>query len=432
MSETKKLIKNSSIVFVGTIVGSVFSYLFNMLMGRQLGPKSYGEMTALLSLLSIISVFGGAILTVAMRYFSEFQAEGDLRRMKKLLALLTRNVYFLSAGILLVLFALIKPISGYLLIDNYLPIGIAFSSLIFGMVIMVNKGFLQGVQKFSATSMIGALEMFLRLTLGLLLVYFGFHLSGALSAIVIATAVCYFLTFFPIESTIAKMKVETLPKKVRRQFDKSDLIKYLLPAVLTSGFLALFLNLDIILVKHYFSPTDAGIYSAVSTIAKIILYATSPVIAVMFPMISEKQVTGEKHFKIFFFSLFFVVFGAFIILGLYALAPAKIIQLLYGKEYISLFYLLPEIGLAIMLYSLINLFVNYYLAIKKFFFIWFFLLAVIFQLITVSIWHDSILIVVRLLITTFLLLFILLFGYYIFGKKNQILSLIADNLELRN
>ena len=426
MSETGKLFKNSSIVFVGTIVGSVFSYLFNMLMGRQLGPKSYGEMTALLSLLSIISVFGGAILTVAMRYFSEFQAEGDLRRMKKLLALMTRNVYFLSVGILLVLFALIKPISGYLLIDNYLPVGIAFSCLVFGLVIMVNKGFLQGVQKFSATSTIGALETFLRLTLGLLLVYFGLGLNGALSAIVLASAICYFVTFFPIQSAIAKMKIGNRAKKSYGHFNKADVVKYLIPAALSSGFLALLLNLDIILVKHYFSPADAGVYSAVSTIAKIILYATAPVISVMFPMISEKQVTGEKHFKIFFFSLFFVFFGSFIILGIYALAPAKIIQILYGKEYISLFYLLPEIGLAIVLYSVINLFVNYYLAIKKFFFLWFFLLAIIFQLVAISFFHDSILIVVRLLILTFLLLFLLLFGYYIFGKRKQILSLILE------
>ncbi|TSC93643.1 MAG: capsular polysaccharide biosynthesis protein [Candidatus Berkelbacteria bacterium Athens1014_28] len=410
MSETGKLFKNSSIVFVGTIVGSVFSYLFNMLMGRQLGPKSYGEMTALLSLLSIISVFGGAILTVAMRYFSEFQAEGDLRRMKKLLALMTRNVYFLSVGILLVLFALIKPISGYLLIDNYLPVGIAFSCLVFGLVIMVNKGFLQGVQKFSATSTIGALETFLRLTLGLLLVYFGLGLNGALSAIVLASAICYFVTFFPIQSAIAKMKIGNRAKKSYGHFNKADVVKYLIPAALSSGFLALLLNLDIILVKHYFSPADAGVYSAVSTIAKIILYATAPVISVMFPMISEKQVT----------------FGSFIILGIYALAPAKIIQILYGKEYISLFYLLPEIGLAIVLYSVINLFVNYYLAIKKFFFLWFFLLAIIFQLVAISFFHDSILIVVRLLILTFLLLFLLLFGYYIFGKRKQILSLILE------
>jgi len=209
MGETKKLFKSSFIIFAGTIVGSIFSYLFNMLMGRYLGPKQYGEMTALLSLLTIISVAGGAILTIVMRYSSELFSAGKYKALKKLFLVFTKYVYFLALAFILICLVLIKPIANYLSIDNLVPVIIAFSSLVFGLAMMVNKGLLQGAQKFAAVSVVGVLEMALRLALGILLVKIGLEVSGALLAIVIATALSYFATFIsikPIFKNISKDK----------------------------------------------------------------------------------------------------------------------------------------------------------------------------------------------------------------------------------
>jgi len=315
---------------------------------------------------------------------------------------------------------LIKPIANYFSIDNLLPVAIAFSGLIFGMVTMVNKGLLQGVQKFSAVSLIGVLEMALRLGLGILLVKIGFAVSGALSAVILATAIGYAATFFPIRKIFKNSHQDKVSKF--HLFDKKEIGKYFGPAFLSSLLLIIALNLDVILVKHYFSPADAGMYSAVSAIGKIILYVTAPIISVMFPMISEKTVSGEKHYKLLFFSLMFVIVGALIVLAAYVIAPAKIIGLLYGSQYVSLFYLLPEIGLAILLYSLINLLTNYYLVVKDFRFLWFFLIAVAGLTLAISQFHSSLLLVVRLMILFFGLLFLSMMVYYLLSKRDQIKS----------
>ncbi|MCX6810272.1 MAG: oligosaccharide flippase family protein [Candidatus Berkelbacteria bacterium] len=418
MSETKKLVKSSFIIFAGTIVGSVFSYLFNMLMGRYLGPKSYGEMTALMSLLMIISVAGGAILTVVMRYSSELYSGGKYRALKKLFAIFTRYVYFLSLALILILLVLVKPIANYFSIDSLLPVFIAFSSLIFGLVMMVNKGVLQGAQRFTAVSFLGVLEMALRLALGIFLVKIGFAVSGALLAIVVATAVSYLVTFVSIKPIFQNLSGDKISKN--HLFDKKEIVKYFGPAFLSSVLLIIALNLDVILVKHYFSPTDAGMYAAISAIGKIVLYITAPIITVMFPMISEKTVSGERHYKLLFFSMLFVIIGALLVLIAYVIAPAKIIGILYGQQYVPLYYLLPEIGLAVLLYSLINLLTSYYLVVKDFHFLWFFLVAVIGLVTAISLYHPSLLIVVRLMILDFGLLFAAIIGYYLFSKKDQI------------
>jgi len=283
---------------------------------------------------------------------------------------------------------------------------------------MVNRGVLQGAQKFTAVSFIGILEMSLRLVLGILLVKLGFAVSGALLAIVVATVVSYFATFIPIKPIFKNLDSDKASKN--HLFDKTEILKYSWPALLTSLLLIVALQMDIILVKHYFSPADAGVYAAISSIGKIVLYITAPIISVMFPMITEKTVSGERHYKLLFFSMLFVIIGSLLVLGIYVVAPAKVIGILYGQQYISLYYLLPEIGLAILLYSLINLFANYYLVVKDFRFLWFFLLAIAGSVTTISLYHPSLVIVVRILILYFGLLFASMMGYYLFSKKEQI------------
>lgn len=418
MGETKKLFQSSFIIFAGTMVGSVFSYLFNMLMGRYLGPKNYGEMTALMSLLMIISVAGGGILTVVMRYSSELYSQKKFRALSKLFAVFTRYISFFSLALILILLVLVRPIANYFSIESLLPVFIAFSSLIFGLVMMVNKGVLQGAQRFTAVSFLSVLEMALRLVLGIILVKIGLAVSGALLAVVIATAVSYLATFVSIKPLFRNLGADKTSKN--HLFDKKEIVKYFGPAFLSSVLLVIALNLDVILVKHYFSPADAGIYAAISSIGKIVLYITAPIVTVMFPMISEKTVSGERHYKLLFFSMLFVIIGALLVLATYVVAPAKIIGILYGQQYVSLFYLLPEIGLAVLLYSLINLLANYYLVVKDFRFLWFFLLAVIGMVTAISFYHSSLLVVVRIMILSFGLLFAAMIGYYLFSKKQQI------------
>lgn len=424
MGDTKKLIKSSTIVFVGTIIGSFFAYLFNMLMGRQLGPTQYGEMTAILSFIAIVSVIGSTVLTISMRYSSELFNQGYFKALRKLYLFSTKYLIIFGAGLFLISIIASGFIAKFLTIGSSLPVIIASISIIFSLLIMLNKGFLQGLQKFTAVSFVNMLEMTLRLLLGLLLVYLGLKLNGAVSAIVLATAITYFVAFFPLKEIF-----KTSGKTENFKFDKKEIVSYSWPTLVTSIFLVIALNFDIIIVKHYFDPTTAGIYSAISTIAKIILYISTPIVSVMFPMISEKTVKGDKHFKLFFASLFLTIITTIMILAIYVIAPGKIITLLYGNKYLELYSLLPETGLYILFYALINLLINYYLVIKNFFFLYIFGLILLAQTITVIFWHPSVLSIVRLLIASNGILFVLLLVYYLYTKKDQIMASLKGDYE---
>src|SRR3989339_1486212 len=131
MSIGQRLIKSSTIILVGTVVASLFSYLFNMLMGRMLGPIKYGELTALMSLLAIISVAGGAILTITMRYSGELYALKNYSAIKRLFWYFTR--YLLIFGVALFALGAIfsRQIGEFFSISDNVAVIIILLSIVF-------------------------------------------------------------------------------------------------------------------------------------------------------------------------------------------------------------------------------------------------------------------------------------------------------------
>jgi len=428
MTEIKKLLSNSLIVFAGTIIGSAFSYLFNMMMGRMLGPEHYGSMTALMSVITIVSVGGGAILTVVMKYSSDLYHEGYFDALKKLFSITTKYLLILSSVLFLILLILAKPITTFFAIDSTVPAIIAIFSVVFGYLIVINRGILQGLQKFMPLSITNALESLLKFIFGIALVKVGLSLNGALSAIVLATAIVYFVTYF---LSRRELNVPSKDESARTfHFDKKEIFKYALPVFISTFFLVIAMNIDVIMVKHFFPAREAGLYSAVSTVGKIILFITAPIISVMFPMISERKIKGNKHFGVLFLSIVLTLLAGLAIVGIYVVMPSKVLSILYGSGFTDLYYLLPGVGFAFLCYSLVNLLSNYFLAIEDYVFLWIFGAVILLQLGVIWFWHPTIFATVMVVIVSFSLLFFLMMIYYLFTKKEQILSLLqGERLE---
>jgi len=417
MGDTKRMLKNTVVIFIGSILAGAFSYLFNMLMGRLLGPVQYGELAAVLSLVNIFTVVGGVVMTTTMYHVGELYGLGNTAGIKKLLQIFSKYIFALSILFFFFAAAFAVPIANFFSLTHLVPVIIAFSGFLFGFVSLINKGILQGTQRFFAFSVVNLLEMILRVMLGVLLVKVGFSVSGAILATVLATVLTYGISFWPIGSFLKKVKTN---EKADFHFKKGDILNYSWPVLASTLLLSAMLNLDIIMIKHYFPGSDAGLYAATSTVAKIILYITAPIISVMFPMILEKKAKGEKHYKMLIFALALTVIGALLVLGVFAIVPGSVMKVLYGSDYTALYSFLPQLGIYVLFYTLVNLLANYYLAIKNFVFIIFMALATATVLVWSSLYHPSILVVIRIFITSQVLLFAAMIGYYLFIKREQI------------
>ena len=191
---------------------------------------------------------------------------------------------------------------------------------------------------------------------------------------------------------------------------------------------------DVILVKHFFSPHEAGIYASLSTLGKIILFAAGPISGVMFPIISKRKSRGENFKKIFLYSFVATFLFGVTICILYLLFPQFAIRLLFGSAYLEASNLLIWFGVFIGLFTLSSLLINFSLSLGKTGVVIFPLIASIAQIVLILLFHTNLytIVLISVLINALLLLTLLI--YLTFGKvlRNERRSTNGDKINLNN
>jgi O-antigen/teichoic acid export membrane protein len=248
--------------------------------------------------------------------------------------------------------------------------------------------------------------------LGLVLVWIGFSVLGAMWAVVIAALVSYLVS--------RKMIVAYIDTKANpNNYHLKSFYKYSIPVLIQAFALTSFFTIDVILVKHFFSPFDAGIYAALSTLGKIVFFASSPITAVMFPIVSGRYTKGEKYKKILLASIGATVLISFGVVFLYFLFPNIAIGALYGKSYLSASSNLVWMGLFIAFYTVSYLLTNFFLSIGKTNIVYVPLIAAILQISGIWIWHNSLLGVIQISLTIMVMVCLTLLGYLRYNSYSQ-------------
>ncbi|MCX6706185.1 MAG: hypothetical protein NTV24_03745 [Candidatus Woesebacteria bacterium] len=172
-----------------------------------------------------------------------------------------------------------------------------------------------------------------------------------------------------------------------------------------------------ILVKHFFSPFQAGIYAALSTLGKIIFFAVSPIAATMFPIIAGRKSRGEKYGKVFLTSFGITLIVSITIVFFYWLFPNIAIGILYGKAYLSASIELVWMGIFILFYTLASLLVNFSLSLGRTRVVLFPFLAAVIQIVALSIWHNSLLQVIQVSLVIMTVLFFVISIYLLYNRR---------------
>jgi hypothetical protein len=143
----------------------------------------------------------------------------------------------------------------------------------------------------------------------------------------------------------------------------------------------------------------------------------------MFPLIVKKHAKNENYNNIFKMAIAMVFIPSVFISIFYFLYPNLSISFIVKNEmYQSASGLLGLFGIFITIYSLITLFVYYFLSIKKTNVYVPVLLAALSQLFLITLYHDSLFIVVIISLSVVLILLTTLIIYYIkiYGKHGRI------------
>jgi O-antigen/teichoic acid export membrane protein len=371
------LFGGSAVMIVGSNLANFFAYIYHFILGRMLGKSMYGELVAFLSLLAILSATYSFVNLVIVKYVSGTDKKGQ----RELYAWFNRLIIKFGVPATLLVF-LLTPVFKNILHMDYSIVIFAAPIFFLGFVAYIYRSFLQGLLKFSKNVFLVNIELFGRLAFGLLLVIIGLGVFGAVVGILIALAVSVFMGRHYLKEYVIKSTdgVFMPDKKV---------LTYSLTILINTIAVTSIISIDILLVRHYFSAADAGTYAAVSTLGKTILFATLPISAVMFPIISGKYAKGQKYLKIFWGSLLMTLSVAGIILVLFLFLPSLAINILYGVEYIQASSYLFAYGIFITIFSINSLFLNYFLSIEKTKIVFLSAAVAITQLLGIIIYHDS-------------------------------------------
>lgn len=411
---TKSLLRGSLILLIGLNFVNLVNYLFNVLMGRMLGPEDYGLLISLFALIYIVAVPSTTIITVAMKFTSDYKARGEIGKINSLLRYLSKRVALLSL-ICFILIAVASPfIAQFIHSPSVAPIILVGVSLIMFFLIPVNRGILQGLQNFTDFVVNSNIDPIVKIILGVFLVWIGWGVNGTLTAMIVAGIAAYVFSFLSLRNFLSPNNQIIETKKIK-EYSFSSLIALFLIAV--------FINIDIILVKHYFSPEEAGHYGALATLGKIILFASTPIVSAMFPMIAERHEQKKHHFDLLFNTLAMVSAVSSIVVIIYYLAPQLVIKYLFGPQYITVYPYLGAFGVAVLLYSLVNVMVNYYLSIHRLKFIPWLLVMAVLEIMLITFYHQNFAQIINILILTMgATLFGLMF-MHLLEKKDRILNL---------
>ncbi len=355
-----ELEKNSFMLFIIMMFGNFLNYLFQIIMGGLLDVEDYGRLSALLSIIAILSVISGVMTMVTAKYTVEYVHHERLHRLRYLFISILKVIAVFAGAILLLGIVFSSVISRELKIGNDILVIATVIASVVSLFTSVVLGILQGLKRFFHFGMTSFLAILGKFAFGIALVLIGLQLYGPITAIILGMFISFGYGIFQIRSQIIRPEndgPEPFPKQMFFRFVGKVIVIQVCISLITNG--------DILLVKYFFSEQEAGIYSSAMMIGKISLYAATAIVAALFPMTMEKVVKGVGAKRLLFKSLLYSGGIAVLCALVLNLFPDFIINILYGQKYLSSAPLLLPISSLVIPVTIFTILMNYQMATGK-------------------------------------------------------------------
>jgi len=377
------LLRAGSIFLAGSIAVAVFNYLYHVFMGRMLGPGDYGILGSLFAIIYIIAFSTKTFGLVLSKFSAEFHGKNEFGNLKSLVKRSFKKLACLGAIVLILFFAVSPFIAEFMHLDSISGIVIVGFIAYFSVLFAILTGALNGLQKFVWQNIAIVVSIFIKFFLAIILVYFGMGVNGALIAIMLGLVLGIFIAELPLSKLLKGIEA--------RRFDSKRIYAFFTPAFLSILFPILLITLDHILVKHFFTSVDAGIYTASGNIGKIIWFSSGFFIYAMYPKIIELKSKNKETKKLLEKTLLYTTFLAMGGVFIYFLVPEFLISIIYGSQYLSASPLIGIFGLSLGVYSISQVLIYYNLAVEKYGFLFFLFIGLVIEILGIISFHKTLL-----------------------------------------
>jgi O-antigen/teichoic acid export membrane protein len=356
---SKELEKSSIIIFTLSMGANVINYIFQITTSRLLSVSDFGAMNALFSLLMLAALPSSVFALVVSKYTAEFNSDNQSLKIPYFIKKMAMYAGIISIIVSVIIILSAPFIRSFLLIDDPYVVELLAVAAGLGIVSPVFSGGLQGLKKFVNLGLFSIIVAIVKLGLSILLIFLGFSLLGIAGALIIAGIVSIAYGAMVIKKHFSGTKPQRL--NVSREI----VFRFMLVSLITSICLAVFTNIDMLMVKHFFNETNAGLYSSAMQFGKILLYVPTAFVLAMFPIAAEENARSGNPFSILKKSL---LYCAVLTIGgaiLFCAFSQFFITFLFGQKYIEAAALILPACLMVIPLGFNTTIMNFSLAINK-------------------------------------------------------------------
>lgn len=314
----EKLLGGSLTLLAGSGLVGLTNLVYNVVTARLLGPTGFAHATAVYTLLMLASAITLSFQVVCAKYVANHETPEDKAA---IFAALHLRAWVAGIALGLLLFVFNHVLMVYLNLPDKVLISLLALGTAFYIPLGVRRGYIQGVHAFGALAINFMLEGVVRLGGAFVLIRLGLGVRGAVLASVIAVIASYFAA-----------RPSPGLRSLRRNFIPISFGEGLQAIVFFSGQVVIN-NFDIVLVKHFFEPEQAGIYAAVSLVGRLVNMCAWSVVNTMFPVSAAARSSDREARPVLFMSLGMVfLILSVLILGLWAI-PSFLWRVLFGAHF---------------------------------------------------------------------------------------------------
>ncbi|MHB8140110.1 MAG: MATE family efflux transporter [Vulcanimicrobiaceae bacterium] len=353
-----ELVGQGALVFAAMMFMNLCGFIFHAIASRRLGVDEYGALYALISAYALVGTPAAIATTVIARFAAEFSALHDDGHLRALTIRVAEGVGMLGGVYVVAGLVFDEPLSRFMHVPDWtVPM-----VMILGAVAMLSaslRAVSQGTQDFLGFSISAASEGLVKVLVVGALAFVGFGLLGGIASFFAGVFAGCTLIAIRLASRYGKAKTAVLQLDWRRI------------AATTGGAAALTVALtlmgsgDVVLVKHYFSADQAGLYSAASLGGKILLYLVGFAPTVLLPAAANRHARGLNAREPLVFALAMTLVLAGVGLGGFMLFGPLVLRALVGRAFAAASGLLVWYGLSMTLLAITSLVGSYSIATHR-------------------------------------------------------------------
>jgi O-antigen/teichoic acid export membrane protein len=226
------------------------------------------------------------------------------------------------------------------------------------------NSYLQGHNRFVTLSISNIIGSSTKILFSAIFVTAGLKTVGAIGGLVCAQLLALIYALKVGKGMRHFIATHLHVKKLQLQLIKPEL-PFAGMVFITSLTTNLLLSFDILVVKHYFPPTEAGYYTGISIIANIVFFVTGPFASVLIPSLKPQQDNNFNNRLLIKALLLLMSVGGIVTL-IFMLAPHVVVTILLGHRFAAYAVNLRGLSLALFIMSIANLLVYYHIGLRNY------------------------------------------------------------------